>query len=337
MDAGLVTAMSGALAQTKRIEVIANNLANADTPGFKADELSFEETYIAAHQKDTRSDIPERPYTDRELLSKNGDEPRPVLYGNEFTELRAGSFKQTGNPLDIAIQGNGFLEVLTPNGIRLTRAGNLALDPQGRLVTPNGFLVLGPGDTARAPAPQAATASLNPADLTAANAANQPATAPLANPDAEQAARAISVGSANVHIDAEGNIYNRDGGRTLVGKLGLVQIENPSALKKEGNNLFRASPEAFAKAPAAPAADAGRNPASAGPEAAAAPTPTRPNPLGSTNTVPQVRQGMLEASNVNPVSETSEMIEAHRLFDQNARLLQVQGDLMGRISEVGRF
>lgn len=334
MDAGLVTAMSGALAQSKRIEVIANNIANADTPGFKGDRLSFEESYIAAHQKDMRSDIPERPYTDREMLSKHGDEPRPVLYGTEFTELRAGSLKQTGNPLDVAIQGNGFLEVLTPNGIRLTRAGNLALDPQGRLVTPNGFLVLGPGE-ARAPAPAAtATASLNPADLTAANAANQAATAPLANPDADQAGRAITVGGGNIHIDSEGNIYTRDAARTLVGRLGLVQVENPSALQKDGHNLFKASPEAFAKNAPAATPVAARGPAS---EAAEAPTSTRPNPLGSTSVPPRVYQGMLEASNINPVSETTEMIEAHRLFDQNTRLIQVQGDIMGRVSEVGRF
>lgn len=328
MDAGLVTSMSGALAQSKRVEVIANNLANADTPGFKADDLAFEESLMGTHQPDMRSDVPEEPFKDSELFSRSGDERRPVLYGGEFTQMRAGGFRQTGNPLDIAIEGNGFLEVSTPQGIRLTRAGNLALDPQGRLVTRDGFLVLGPGEAAKAPT---ATASLTPTTTPEA-VPGVPSAA-----EAAAAARAISVGSGHINIDSEGNIYLRDRARTLVGRLGVVQVENPGALKKVGANLFEASPEAFVRPPEAGAAQRAPAAEGAAAPAVAASVPTKPNPLGSTLVVPRIHQGMLETSNVSPVTEMTKMIEAHRLFDQNTKLMQMHGDLTGRLSEIGKF
>ena len=290
MDSGLTTSLSGALAQSKRIEVISNNIANADTVGFKASELAFEESLAAQHRSDQRSDIPERPYKDSELLTQAGKEVRPVLYGQEFTSLRAGSMKQTGNPLDIAIEGNGFLEVLTPEGIRLTRAGNLALEAGGRIVTRDGFLVLGPG-----------------------------------NAGTDAALRAISVNSPKVTIDQEGNIYaanplGAEANQTL-GRLSLVSVTNPQALKKIGQNLFEASPEAGVLAvgqprPANVAAVAPRNPASV---TELNPGLPKTNPLGSQDVAPRVHQGMLESSNVNPIEQMSQMIEAHRLFDQNTK------------------
>lgn len=332
MDAGLVTSMSGALAQSKRVEVIANNLANTDTPGFKADGLAFEETLMGAHRPDNRSDVPEQPMKESEFFSQAGEERRPVLYGREFTDLRSGGFRQTGNPLDVAIEGNGFLEVLTPNGVRLTRAGNMALDPQGRLVTRDGFLVLGPGD-ATPPAPAAPAAGTATASLTP----EAPPAPPAASPE-QAAARAITVGSVDVNIDAEGNLYTRDAARTLVGRLGIVQVENPTALVKEGRNLFVAGPDAFRKPQVTPAPAAtaeGRNPASATPAEAA--VVAKPNPLGSTLVAARVHQGMLESSNVNPIVQMTEMIEAHRLFDQNTKLMQSQGEALGRLSDIGRF
>jgi flagellar basal-body rod protein FlgF len=293
MDSTLVTAMSGALAQSKRIEVIANNLANADTPSFKSDDLIFEESLSAAHRQDLRADIPERPLNDSELFSRNGEEVRPVLYGAEFTDLRAGAFRQTSNSLDLAIEGNGFLEVLTPSGIRLTRAGNLALDAQGRLTTHEGFLVLGAGNQTGTPA-----------------------------------LRAITVGSDPVTFDVEGNVYRNSGaeeGPQLVGRLSILQVENPAALKKVGSNLFEAGQDSFthpfgARAPAAAAAFAAKT-----------------NPLGPTSRAPRVHQGMVEGSNVVPVAEMTKLIQSHRLFDQNAKLMQTVGDMNAKAAEIGKF
>lgn len=306
MDSGLVTSLSGALAQSKRVETISNNLANADTVAFKGQDLIFEEALQDKMHPDMRSDIPERPFKESEVLSRAGDEQRAVLYGSEFTNLRSGVFKQTSNPLDVALEGNGFLEVLSPNGVRLTRAGNLTLDAGGRLVNSDGFLVLGAG-----------------------------------TPGQDPALRAITVGSARVTIDREGTLYSMgQDGNTPLGRLSLVQVANPAALKKAGQNLFEAPPEALARQSGAPGAQATavRGPASAGPNAPLGTAKVEHvNPLGSTLVPVQVHQGMLESSNVNPVVEMTKLIEAHRLFDQNTRLMQTAGDAAGRISEVGKF
>jgi flagellar basal-body rod protein FlgF len=300
MDSGLVSSLSGALAQSKRIENIANNLANADSPGFKSKELVFEEALIAAHQEDTRTDIPDRPFKESELLSRQGDENKVVLYGNEFVRLQQGDFKQTQNQLDLAIEGNGFFEVQTPDGVRLTRAGNLSIDAQGRLVTSDGFLVLSARNPGQGAGPKPET-------------------------------RAIQLPPGKIHIDFEGNIFaNNQLGSQQVAKLSVLQLEDVSTLKPEGRSLFKFEEASLAQLP---------NPNRA-PAAVAAPTaatPKRSNPLGSTLTAPKIHQGMVELSNVNPVREMTDMIQAHRVYEQNLKLMQSFGDMNQRLSEVGKF
>ncbi|NCN27021.1 flagellar hook-basal body protein [bacterium] len=206
MDAGLVTTLSGALAQSKQVEKIANNIANADTAGYKADELMFEEALQGAHHSDLRADIPERAFTTGELMSRAGDEKSVVLYGSEFTDMRAGAYKQTGNSLDFAIQGNGFFEVGTSDGVMLTRAGNFVVNGEGQLVTHEGHLVLGPGAAG-----------------------------------ADPTARAINVGSSKFNVDTEGNIYaGLDRGGVLLGQFSLVQVQDSSKLQKAGSGYFKA-------------------------------------------------------------------------------------------------
>jgi flagellar basal-body rod protein FlgF len=300
MDSGLVSSLSGALAQSKKIENIANNLANADSPGFKTKDLVFEEALIAAHQDDTRTDIPQRPYKESELLSRRGDENKVVLYGNEFMRLRQGDFKETHNPLDLAIQGNGFFEVKSPDGVRLTRAGNMAVDAQGRLVTSDGFLV-----------------------LSARNAGQS-------GPGVKPETRAIQLPPGSLNIDYDGNIYSENAqGAQLIAKLSVLQIENTESLKPEGRNLFTFDESALARTSVG-----ARAPAAVGPNPA---VPTKANPLGTTLIAPKIHQGMVELSNVNPVSEMTEMIKAHRMYDQNLKLMQSFGDMNQRLSEVGKF
>ncbi|HVP14713.1 MAG TPA: flagellar hook basal-body protein [Terriglobales bacterium] len=98
-------------------EVTANNLANANSDGFKADRLAAHATRGSGH-------------------------PVPV----ETTDLEQGSLKNTGRPLDVALEGQGFLVVRTPNGDRLTRGGSLRLDGAGLLVDAHGRPVLGTED-----------------------------------------------------------------------------------------------------------------------------------------------------------------------------------------------
>lgn len=316
MDSGLVTSLSGAIAQSRRIETIANNIANAETPAFKERDLVFEEMLESAHQKDNRNQIEEGPLNKSEILSRPRQESRPVLYGSDFTKMKAGPMRQTGNALDIAIEGNGFLEVLSPAGIRLTRAGNLSLDTEGRLVNRDGFLILGPD-------PRRAAGG-------AALVVNTDATQPQQDPSQ----RALRVGSQQIQIDVEGNVYRIEAGaQANVGRLSIVQVENPSALKPIGGNLFEAGQDAFAK----PQENIARGPAALEETAVVPDVEIKINPLGPTNIPARVHQGMLESSNVNPVQQMTRLIEAHRLYDQNLKVMQSVGELNSKIAEVGKY
>ncbi|MBW2368704.1 MAG: flagellar hook-basal body protein [Deltaproteobacteria bacterium] len=102
-------AVQGALGQEKRFETIANHLANVNTTGYKAEILSFDEQLAAQMTID-------------------------------FTQ---GSLQPTGNPLDLAISGEGFFKIQTDQGIRYTRNGTFALNQEGLLVTDQGNPVLG--------------------------------------------------------------------------------------------------------------------------------------------------------------------------------------------------
>ncbi len=299
MESGLVTSLSGALAQSRRIETLANNVANADTAGFKSRDLIFEEMLEDAKAQDDRSDIAPGPLRKSEILARPATENRPVLHGRDYANLKQGAMRQTSNPFDIAIQGNGFLEVLSPNGIRLTRAGNLSLNDKGQLVNRDGFLILGESQ---------------------ANAAQQ-----------DPSKRAITLGRGRLQISQEGDVYRSiNGASERVGKLSLVQVENPDALKPVGNTMWEAGEDAFLKYPNEAQ---GRGPASVIPEEVL----VRNNPLGPTTVKPEIHQGMLEASNVNPVGQMTKLIEAHRLYEQNLKIMQSVGEMTGRLSEVGKF
>jgi flagellar basal-body rod protein FlgF len=119
----------GAAAQAQRLEVIANNLANVDTAGFKQDVPTFQARFAEAIQKgQARSG-------DRSINDIGGG----VKIIDIATDHSVGQLKHTGNDLDLAITGKGFFHVKGDDGQQyLTRAGEFALDTQGRLVTQNG-------------------------------------------------------------------------------------------------------------------------------------------------------------------------------------------------------
>jgi flagellar basal-body rod protein FlgF/flagellar basal-body rod protein FlgG len=119
----------GAAIQSQRLEVIANNLANVDTVGFKPDVATFQARFAEAIQQG---------------LATVGDESINDLGGGAKvidvqTDFSTGNLKETGGPLDLAITGGGFFHVLGDDGQQyLTRAGDFTLDAEGRLVTQNG-------------------------------------------------------------------------------------------------------------------------------------------------------------------------------------------------------
>ena len=116
------SAVIGLFRQERRYELIANNLSNAQTPGFKKDSPAFHQIFSEAlHPSLTTSSL------DSET---------------SLPSFRQGEVRHTGNPLDLAIEGEGFLKVKTPSGIRYTRNGNLRLNREGVLIQGNGFPVL---------------------------------------------------------------------------------------------------------------------------------------------------------------------------------------------------
>lgn len=135
MADGIYTALTGAVAQQHTLDVIANNVANVNTAGFRGDRAVFSEFLAGAQRKD----VPH--------VTINGRDPaRPDRFvhvdavAHDYT---SGALKLTGNPLDMALSGDGFFTLRTPQGDRLTRAGSFVMQKDGTLSSPEGFPVVG--------------------------------------------------------------------------------------------------------------------------------------------------------------------------------------------------
>jgi flagellar basal-body rod protein FlgF len=129
MENALLVGLSRQMTLERQLDVVANNLANVNTNGFKSDQMMFEEyLYSGAHEDNFR--MPDRRVS---YVEDRGT----------FHDMSEGAAQQTNNPLDVAIDGNGFLAVQTAGGERYTRDGNLHLNNVGQLVTGSGNLVLG--------------------------------------------------------------------------------------------------------------------------------------------------------------------------------------------------
>jgi flagellar basal-body rod protein FlgF len=126
MSDGIYAALSGALAQERNLQVTANNVANSNTSGYKADRPSFYETLTKV--KNPKALAPSLRY---------------VHVADVQIDHQAGSFKLTERPLDVALQGDGFFTIETPKGERYTRAGSFVVDQEGTLRTLGGYRVLG--------------------------------------------------------------------------------------------------------------------------------------------------------------------------------------------------
>jgi flagellar basal-body rod protein FlgF len=129
VENALLIGLSRQMTLERQIDVISNNIANVNTNGFKTDQPLFEEFLTSGAHEDNFSG------KDRQVSF--------VQDRGTYIDLTQGSLQQTGNSLDVAIEGNGFLAVQTAGGERYTRDGNLQLNTQGQLTTESGELVLG--------------------------------------------------------------------------------------------------------------------------------------------------------------------------------------------------
>lgn len=243
MDNALLIGTQTQRVLQRRMEIAANNLANANTTGFKASAMLNQAT-------------------DGGGEARSHERPRDIRFVRDegLAQVMAqGALARTGNPLDIAIQGEGFIPVQTEAGLAYTRDGALQMGADGRLQTRDGRPVL------------------------------NEAGAPIVF-DPQGAPPAISADGA-VRV-----------GEIVVGRIGLVGFERPQALEKLGDNLFR-------------------------------PVGQAPGPFTG-----ELVQGALEASNVNPVLELSEVIEISRAYQSASRFVGQADDLRARaIERLGRI
>lgn len=215
--------LSYQIALDRKMDIVANNIANINTTGYKSSHMQFAE----------------------ELVRAKGQNPMSMVldYGN-YKDFTPGAMQQTDNPLDVAVQGNGFLAVQTADGLRYTRNGAMQLNGTGQLVNSMGQ-------------PFASTGG-------------QPITIPA--------------GSKEVIVANDGTVSTEQG---AIGQLKVVRFAEPQNLNPVGDNLYDTQQSEIA------------------------------DNLGS-----QVKQGMLEGSNVNAVVEMTDMIEVQRKYESVARLLQ---------------
>lgn len=191
----LYTSATGMKAQEMLIDNTANNLANVNTTGFKRSRVDFADLYYT-NRRAPGSSVSSAQTSPTGLQIGNG--VRVVATSKSFVN---GTAEQTGNPLDVAIEGDGFFPVQVSNGeTRYTRAGSFKLDSQGRLTNPDGYVVL-PGIT-----------------ITGGSDTNS-----------------ITIGKdGTVQVGTTGS----DQGRQTVGQIQIATFLNPAGLSSEGNNLY---------------------------------------------------------------------------------------------------
>ncbi len=245
MNSGMYAAVSGNLAAMQRLDMISNNLANVNTAGFKKDKMSFEGLLAGAINPPA---VPQ------------GTTADPILQKeNVYIDYSSGPISQTGNPLDLALDGDGFFAINTPDGTAYTRQGNFRLSADGTLVTSDGYPVQGQGGSA------------------------------------------IHLQGNRIEIDANG-VIAVDG--TPAGTISMVDFDKPYNLTKTGSTLFVPSDQQ---------------------------TPRQ-------STAIQVRQGHLEGSNVESISEMVQMIETNRYFEACQRVIRGYDDMAAKAAnDLGRL
>ena len=242
MDNTMYVALSRQVTLRREMDIIANNIANTDTTGFKV-----EMPMVRVDESDKARMV---------------DGPKSLKFALDDGVIRdftQGALRTTGGTFDLAIEGQGFFRVQTDAGERYTRDGRFTLSPDGRLTTQAGDPVIG-----------------------------------------DSGEIVVDPQQGPVSISADG-VVSQAGEQ--IGKIGVVNFEDLSALSKDGDNLLR-------------------NTSNIQPQ---------PSPAS------QVRQGMLEASNVNSIQQITRMIEVSRAYESLARTIENSSELSRRsVERLGR-
>ena len=245
---------TGLSAQDTQLSTISNNLANASTVGFKRDRAVFEDLiYQIRRQPGAQSSESSQLPSGLQI----GTGVRVVGTQKQFTE---GSLQITEQPLDVAINGRGFFEVVLPDGTSAyTRNGQFHMDANGQMVTAGG-LVLQPGLTI-------------PED-----------------------ARSVTIGDDGTVSVVQAN----NAAPTNIGNIQTANFINPAGLEAIGDNLFLETASSGNPQQGTPGLDG----------------------LGS------LKQGALEASNVDVVEELVNMITTQRAYEMNSKVLSTADQML---------
>jgi len=197
MSDGLYIASSAGVKQQRKLDVVSNNLANMNTPGFKKDELVYKELeppFQGAHRALE---------SNRNTLLPSGLSNKEVSYVGvdaQTTNFAQGTLLKTGNPLDVALEGDGFFALDTPEGIRYSRVGNFRIDEQGQIVDKEGNPVISTDD----------------------------------------ASLLVPPGGVQITIGQEGIVSAGTGTAIQpLGQIKVVRFDNPGLLRKEGDGMYR--------------------------------------------------------------------------------------------------
>ncbi|MGA2086978.1 MAG: flagellar hook basal-body protein [Terracidiphilus sp.] len=127
MDSGYYAAMTGLIARTQALDIAASNLANSQTPGYRSEQEYFRSVLLGPDGQDSQLG---------RTVNNFG------LLGGDRLNMTQGALQQTGNALDLAVEGEGFFQIQTANGLRYTRDGGFNRAQNGQLVTAAGEPVL---------------------------------------------------------------------------------------------------------------------------------------------------------------------------------------------------
>jgi flagellar basal-body rod protein FlgF len=203
--------LSGQIAQQRKVETIANNIANANTTGFKREEVVFKEHLTALTEKGGEDiHLPNKEFSPEDFYHTQGQENAMVKVDGNFTDFTQGTLNPTNNPLDLALFGEGFYEVLTPYGVRFTRKGHFSISKDGEIVNDRGFKLL----SAQVDNSQGGDGSTS---------------------NIEERVLKLPPGIKKLSISKEGEIFTENG---LIGNISVVEFKDPHALRKQGNSLY---------------------------------------------------------------------------------------------------
>lgn len=221
------------------MDMIANNMANANTPAYKSQEMMFREFLVPTRSSNS-------------VLGSKLSFTQDV---GQVRDTREGTLAETGNPLDVAIHGDGYFEVESEAGMRFTRNGHFRLDEGGMMVDSEGLAVMDNRDQPIIFAPN----------------------------------------ETKITIAADGTVSSQNGRIT---QLKVVRFPNEQNLQAAGNGLFETSQE---------------------PEVVQR---------------PQLAQGMMEQSNVQPVTEMTHMMSVLRQYESMQQMLQTESDRQSKALQV---